>query len=453
MQGRAVCPVVSRGLPARRLPSSLVPKLHLGTPLSGQLDCLCLQTKFNFADKGIPKCNLGTREIASHRAIVPKTAGKQLRLDFNRTSNAAPPVLPARRLPSITHTLHVRLFRLPVPAHRRAHQRHRLASFRQAHPGGRLRDRPPGRAPAGRGRGQRPRREHGRGHARRREGHGALSQPPVRRAGHRARSYHGRFLQVERHRGGTEVSARQGNRQQHLAQGRRGKVQALRQADPPVRRGGGGDGLRRGRAGRQLRTPGRNLHARLPHPDRGSRLPRRGHHLRSQHPHGRHRHRGAQQLRGRFHRGHPLDSHPPARGPRLRRRVEHLVFLPRQHPRARGDALGVPLPRHSRGHGHGHRQRGRAGGVRGHRQRPAGARGGRAAQPPRGRHRAAGGSRRGHQGAEVGRQGQDRQGGRGVAARHGGGTAFPRAGQGHRGPHRRRHRGGAPEVRPSVAGH
>ena len=35
-----------------------------------------------------------------------------------------------------------------------------------------------------------------------------------------------------------------------------------------------------------------------------------------------------------------------------------------------------------------------------------------------------------------------------VAARHGGGAAFPRAGQGHHGLHRRRHRGGAPPSSP-----
>ena len=42
---------------------SLVPKLSLGTHLSGQLHCLCRvsQTKDNFADKRVPKCNLGTR--------------------------------------------------------------------------------------------------------------------------------------------------------------------------------------------------------------------------------------------------------------------------------------------------------------------------------------------------------------------------------------------------------
>ena len=49
--------------------------------------------------------------------------------------------------------------------------------------------------------------------------------------------------------------------------------------------------------------------------------------------------------------------------PRLRRRVEPVVCLPRQRARARGDALGVPLSRHQGRHGHGHRQRRPDGGV------------------------------------------------------------------------------------------
>ena len=51
----------------------------------------------------------------------------------------------------------------------------------------------------------------------------------------------------------------------------------------------------------------------------------------------------------------------------LGRRVEPLVLLPRQRARARGDALGVPLPRHPGRHGHGHRQRRPARGLRRHR--------------------------------------------------------------------------------------
>ena len=46
-------------------------------------------------------------------------------------------------------------------------------------------------------------------------------------------------------------------------------------AGPPLRRGGGGDGLRRGGPGRHRGAQGRDLHARLPDPDRGGRLPAR----------------------------------------------------------------------------------------------------------------------------------------------------------------------------------
>jgi hypothetical protein len=47
-------------------------------------------------------------------------------------------------------------------------------------------------------------------------------------------------------------------------------------------------------------------------PDRAGRLPGRGHHLRPEHLRRRHRHRGAQQLRRRLHRGHPRDQADPA---------------------------------------------------------------------------------------------------------------------------------------------
>ena len=54
---------------------------------------------------------------------------------------------------------------------------------------------------------------------------------------------------------------------------------------------------------------------RLQAPDRGGRLPARGHHLRPQHLRRRHRHRGAQQLRRRLHRGDPRGSRRPCRTP------------------------------------------------------------------------------------------------------------------------------------------
>ena len=42
--------------------------------------------------------------------------------------------------------------------------------------------------------------------------------------------------------------------------------------------------------------------------------------------------------------------------PCLGRRVEPVVLVPRQRARARGDAFGVPVPRHQGRHGYGHRQ-------------------------------------------------------------------------------------------------
>jgi hypothetical protein len=56
--------------------------------------------------------------------------------------------------------------------------------------------------------------------------------------------------------------------------------------------------------------------ARLPHPGRRGRLPARGHHLRPEHLRHRHRHRGAQQLRGRLHRGTSSGSSRTCRAPR-----------------------------------------------------------------------------------------------------------------------------------------
>ena len=184
-------------------------------------------------------------------------------------------------------------------------------------------------------------------------------------------------------------------------------------------------------------------------------FPARGHHLRSEHPHRRHRHGGAQQLRRRLHQRHALDQGQPAARQGQRRRLEHLVQLPRQQQRARGDALGVPLPRHQGRHGHGHRQRRHAGGLRGDRARAERAGRGRAAQPPPRRHRAPGRLRREAQGRES-------AGGKAAAAkkkaeewrkRHRRGAPVARAGQGHRHVHRRRHRGSARQARPAALGH
>ena len=92
--------------------------------------------------------------------------------------------------------------------------------------------------------------------------------------------------------------------------------------------------------------------------DRAGRLPTRGHHLRPEHPRDRDRHRGAQRLREELHRGDARDQGDAVPASQVeRRRQQPVVLVPRQRPRPRGDARGVPLPRDPGRHGHGHRQR------------------------------------------------------------------------------------------------
>ena len=128
------------------------------------------------------------------------------------------------------------------------------------------------------------------------------------------------------------------------------------------------------------RPQGRDLPAGLQAADRGGRLPARGHHLRRQYPHRRHRHRGAQQLRGRVHRGRARAEADAARLQDLRRREQRLVLVPRQRRGPRGDERRVPLSRDPRRAGHGDRQRRPARGLRRDPQGPARAGRGRAAR-------------------------------------------------------------------------
>ena len=225
-------------------------------------------------------------------------------------------------------------------------------------------------------------------------GDGDLPQPARRRARHRPRADHGRLVEMVGDRGGPEVRAGQGHRQLDLAEGRRGGLPRARREGAPLRRRRGRHGLRREGPGRHVRAQDRDLRARLPHPHRGGRLPARGHRLRSQHLRRRHRHRGAQQLRRRLHRGDALDQGEPAARPCLGRRLQPVLLLPRQRARARRHALGLPLSRHRRRHGHGHRQCRRAAGLRRHRPRAPRALRGRRPQPPARRHRAAARDRR-----------------------------------------------------------
>ncbi len=143
-----------------------------------------------------------------------------------------------------------------------------------------------------------------------------LSAPRQRARGGEG-AVHDRLLQVGGHRGRPQVPARQGHRQLHLAQGGRGQVPPERAQRDEVRRRRGGDGVRRAGPGgdpRATRSASASGPIDILVDELG--LPRRGHHLRSQRAHRRHRHRGAQQLRGRLHRGHPLDQGQPAAAPR-----------------------------------------------------------------------------------------------------------------------------------------
>ena len=105
---------------------------------------------------------------------------------------------------------------------------------------------------------------------------------------------------------------------------------------------------------------------------------------------------------------------------------------------ARGDELGVPLPRDQGRHGHGHRQRRPARGLRGDPAGAARARRGRALQPPPRRDRAAGRVRRARSRARARRRSSTSPG-----ARHRRGAPRARAGERHRRLHRGRRRGGA----------
>ena len=213
-----------------------------------------------------------------------------------------------------------------------------------------------GRARPGRERRPDHRRQHGRGPARFRSGDGDLPQPRRRRARHRPRAGDGRFLEIRRDRGRPEMRSGQAGGEFDLDEGRRGEIHPRGQDRAAPRRRRGGDGVRRGRPGRYLCAQDRDLQARLRHPGQATRLPARGHHLRSQYFRDRDRARGAQQLRRRFHRGDALDPAEPAARAYFRRRLEPVVLVPRQRAGARGHAFGVPLSRHQGRHGYGHRQ-------------------------------------------------------------------------------------------------
>ena len=137
-----------------------------------------------------------------------------------------------------------------------------------------------------------------------------------------------------------------------------------RQDSAPLRRRGGGDGVRRAGPGRHLRAQDRDLPARLRHSGQPGRLPAGGHHLRSR--------TSSPVATGiEEHNNYGVDfieatrwiTREPAARACLGRRLEPVVLVPRQRAGARGDAFGVPLSRHQGRHGYGHRQCRAAGGL------------------------------------------------------------------------------------------
>ena len=333
-----------------------------------------------FADAGLVNivggcCGTTPEHI---RAIARAVAGKP-----PRNSASAAAAAPVRSRGVHAHAGN------PVRQCGRAHQRHRLGQVPQARHRRRLRGGARGRARPGRERRPDHRRQHGRGPARFREGDDDLPQPDRRRARHRARAGDGRLVEILGDRGRAQMPAGQAGGELDLDEGGRGGIHRACQDRAPLRRRRRGHGVRRAGPGRHARAQVRDRQARLRHPGRPGRLSARGHHLRSQHLRDRDRDRGAQRLRRRLHRGGALDPREPAARPRLRRRLQPVVLVPRQRAGARGHALGVPLSRHQGRHGHGHRQCRADGGLR--RSRPRAARGvrGRGAQPARGRRRAA----------------------------------------------------------------
>ncbi len=99
-------------------------------------------------------------------------------------------------------------------------------------------------------------------------------------------------------------------------------------------------------------------------------LPARGHHLRPQRAGHRDGARRAQRLRDQLHRGDASDPRDVPWRTGERGHQQSVLQLPRQRRGARGDPLGVPVPRHQGRPDDGYRQRGATRGVRGH---PAGA--------------------------------------------------------------------------------
>ena len=278
-------------------------------------------------------------------------------------------------------------------------------------------------------------------------GDGDLPQSDRGRARHRARAGDGRLLEVLGDRGRPEMRPGQAGGELDLDEGGRGGIHRARQDRAPLRRRGGGDGVRRAGPGRHVRAQDRDLQARLRHPGRtrSASRPRTSSSIRTS-SRSRPGSRSTTAMASPSSRRRGWIRAEPAACPRLRRRLEPVVRVPRQRAGARGDALGVPLSRDQGRHGHGHRQCRPDGGVR--RSRAGIARGlrGRGAQPPAGRVRAAAGHRaevpRRRQGAERGRSRLARMAGREAAVACAGARPHRLHRRGHRRP-----RGRAPTAR------
>ena len=146
---------------------------------------------------------------------------------------------------------------------RRANQRHRLGQIPQARHRGRLHGGAGDRARPGRERRADHRRQHGRGPARFRRGDEDLPQSDRGGARHRPRAGDGGFLEVLGDRDRLEVHPGQAGGEFDLAEGGRGRVHQARADRAPLRRGGGGDGVRRAGPGR-YRSSARSRSASAP---------------------------------------------------------------------------------------------------------------------------------------------------------------------------------------------
>ena len=201
---------------------------------------------------------------------------------------------------------------------------------------------------------------------------------------------------------GPEVRPGQGRRQLDQPEGGRGRLP--REGAATIRRYGAAVvvmALRRAGPGRHGRAQGRDLRARVPAADRARPgFDPDGHHLRPEHPRDRDRaSRSTTTTRRRSSRRRREIKRrcPGVAGLAAASRTCRFSFRGNDA-RARGDALGVPLPRDRGGARHGHRQRRPARRLRGHPEGPARARRGHHLQPPSRRDRAPGDLRRDGQG-------------------------------------------------------